>query len=582
MLKNKFLILILGFSALLISVFFSPSFAQTSKGTAGFLSGGGNTTSSNSNFSVPSKGTAGFLSGAGNTTSSNTTFSVPSSDNQSQKEKFSPLIEESKIPQGILSIIQSSPPIFFLEKSFNTTFENYLALSPNQAITLEQTKSLLGEMSVITGINQGMIYVSFVPSSSDIIQSNHPQTSYQVSSTVTQQITTIHNDPPLINPQENVTTSVYKKSKPFFLSVDRADSPVPLPKSTDELQLLMVTSQGVTPVKTITGATRRDIIKATRIFEQNLSNQSEKEVYLPQAKQLYRSIIAPIEQQLQAQNIKNITFVLDDGLRTLPIAALYNEKTNKYLIENYSVGLMPSLSLTDLTPRPRRAILNTKVLAMGSETFTDQKPLPAVPIELSEISQKILTGSMFLNQDFTVDNLKKSLTSQEFNIVHLATHGEFQPGDRSNSFIYFSDQKLTLDQFSQLGLDNPKIDLLVLSACRTAFGDPDSELGFAGLAIKTGARTALGSLWNVSDEGTLALMTMFYDKLKTTPMKAESLRQAQLALLKGNITIRNNELILDNNLKIKLSPTLAKFFKTNKDLRNPYYWSAFTLIGNPW
>ena len=557
MLKNKYFTILFGFSSSLFTfVFLSHSVAQTSKGTAG------------------------FSSGAGNTTSSNTTFSVPSSDSQSQNDTLSTPVEAGKTPQSILSIVQSSPPIVSSETNFNTTFENHLALPPSPPVTLEQTKSLLQQVNGLTGVSQGIIYVSFVPSSSKVSQGSSPQSFYQVASKTIQQVTTIQENDSSINTQGNDITNVYKKTNPFFLSVGQSRTPVP--KLTDELQVLMVTSQGVVPLQTIQGATRSNLFKTIRQFEQKLSLKNDEKDYLPQAKQLYQWIIAPIEQQLKEQNIKNLTFILDNGLRTLPIAALYNEKTNKYVIEDYSVGLMPSLSLTDLTPRPRRDILNTKVLAMGAETFTDQQPLPAVPIELSEISQKILTGSMFLNQDFTVDNLKNSLASQEYNIVHLATHGEFRPGDRSNSYIYFDDQKLNLEQFSKLGLDNPKIDLLVLSACRTAFGDKDAELGFAGLAIKTGARTVLGSLWYVSDEATLALMTMFYQNLKTTPMKSESLRQAQLALLKGSIAIQNNELILDNNLKIKLSPELAKFFKTNKDLRNPYYWSAFTLIGNPW
>ena len=556
MLKNKYFTILFGFSSLFTFVFLSPSVAQTSKVTAG------------------------FSSCAGNTTSSNTTFSVPSSDSQSQNDTLSTPVEAGKTPQSILSIVQSSPPIVSSETNFNTTFENHLALPPSPPVTLEQTKSLLQQVNGLTGVSQGIIYVSFVPSSSKVSQGSSPQSFYQVASKTIQQVTTIQENDSSINTQGNDITNVYKKTNPFFLSVGQSRTPVP--KLTDELQVLMVTSQGVVPLQTIQGATRSNLFKTIRQFEQKLSLKNDEKDYLPQAKQLYQWIIAPIEQQLKEQNIKNLTFILDNGLRTLPIAALYNEKTNKYVIEDYSVGLMPSLSLTDLTPRPRRDILNTKVLAMGAETFTDQQPLPAVPIELSEISQKILTGSMFLNQDFTVDNLKNSLASQEYNIVHLATHGEFRPGDRSNSYIYFDDQKLNLEQFSKLGLDNPKIDLLVLSACRTAFGDKDAELGFAGLAIKTGARTVLGSLWYVSDEATLALMTMFYQNLKTTPMKSESLRQAQLALLKGSIAIQNNELILDNNLKIKLSPELAKFFKTNKDLRNPYYWSAFTLIGNPW
>ena len=59
------------------------------------------------------------------------------------------------------------------------------------------------------------------------------------------------------------------------------------------------------------------------------------------------------------------------------------------------------------------------------------------------------------------------------------------------------------------------MNLLVLSACSTALGDEDAELGFAGLAVASGARSALASLWEVSDEGTLGLMTEFYRLLRT-------------------------------------------------------------------
>ncbi len=554
--KTKFLIAILSLFPLFVT---SPSFAQASKGTAGFLSGAGNTTSSNSNLSVPSFENR---NDTGNT--------------------LSTLSEGTTTQRKLLSIIQNSVPTFNLERNFNTKFENYLALPPSQEISIEQTKSLLQNINQITGKNQAIIYVFFNSLPSNVSQLKSFQPHFQLTQEVVSRANIYPRNTPLINSQKIDKINFSKEDKSFFLSSNEINISQSQAKLTDELQLLMITSQGVVPLITVKGATRREVIKTIRTFEQNLSLNTPKENYLSQAKQLYQWIIKPIEQQLEKQNIENITFILDNGLRTLPIAALFNNQTNKFLIEDYSVGLMPSLSLTDLTPKPRAEIVNTKVLAMGAETFSDQKPLPAVPIELSEITQKILTGSAFLNRDFTVDNLKKSLLSQEFNIVHLATHGEFQPGDRSNSFIYFSDQRLTLDQFSQLGLDNPKIDLLVLSACRTAFGDPDSELGFAGLAVKTGARTALGSLWNVSDEGTLALMTMFYENLKTTPMKAEALRQAQLAFVKGNITINNNELVLDNKLKVTLSPELVSFFNKGKDFRNPYYWSAFTLIGNPW
>jgi CHAT domain-containing protein len=123
------------------------------------------------------------------------------------------------------------------------------------------------------------------------------------------------------------------------------------------------------------------------------------------------------------------------------------------------------------------------------------------------------------------------------------------------------------------------VELLVLSACRTAEGDEEAELGFAGLAVQAGVKSALGSLWYVNDEGTLALMTEFYGKLKEAPIKAEALRQAQLAMIQGKVRLQRGKLITSQGT-FSLPPQLAVV--GDRDLTHPYYWSAFTMIGNPW
>jgi CHAT domain-containing protein len=295
---------------------------------------------------------------------------------------------------------------------------------------------------------------------------------------------------------------------------------------------------------------------------------------------MYQWLITPIEDALKNQKITNLTFILDQGLRSFPLAALYDANSQQYIIEKYSVSLTPSLALTNTTRQDRQG---AQVLGMGADTFSDQNPLPAVPIELTEITKKIWPGQMFLNQDFTVENFKSALNSNRFSIVHLATHGEFKSGDRNNSFVVFSDKKLTLDEFANLGLDRP-IDLLTLSACKTAVGDVTAELGFAGLAVKTGVRTALGSLWYVSDEGTLALMTGFYHELKQSPTKADALRQAQLNLLHKKVSIQNDQMVIgdsNDSLTIPVNVSLRRNLK-QIDISHPYYWSSFTMIGNPW
>ncbi len=136
---------------------------------------------------------------------------------------------------------------------------------------------------------------------------------------------------------------------------------------------------------------------------------------------------------------------------------------------------------------------------------------------------------------------------------------------------------------NQLGWNNPPVELLVLSACRTAVGDQSAELGFAGLAIATGAKSALASLWYVSDASTLGLMTEFYTHLQNSTIKAEALRQAQLAMLRGNVSIEGGELRGSEQQRggLVLSPEISEE-EGDRNFSHPFYWSGFTLVGSSW
>jgi CHAT domain-containing protein len=89
----------------------------------------------------------------------------------------------------------------------------------------------------------------------------------------------------------------------------------------------------------------------------------------------------------------------------------------------------------------------------------------------------------------------------------------------------------------------------------------------------------MGSLWYVSDEGTLGLMTSFYQELKRVPIKAEALQQAQLAMIRGEVRLQGGKLVTSRG-SFPLPPELIKL--GDKNLTHPYYWSAFTMLGNPW
>jgi CHAT domain-containing protein len=115
--------------------------------------------------------------------------------------------------------------------------------------------------------------------------------------------------------------------------------------------------------------------------------------------------------------------------------------------------------------------------------------------------------------------------------------------------------------------------MLTLSACDTAVGN---NLGISGLAVESGARSILASLWAVSDVGTAPLMISFYKAFPNALSKATALRQAQLDLLKGKVKIVNNQILGVDGLAAIALPKGTE----NVDVKHPFFWSSFILVGN--
>jgi CHAT domain-containing protein/tetratricopeptide (TPR) repeat protein len=269
------------------------------------------------------------------------------------------------------------------------------------------------------------------------------------------------------------------------------------------------------------------------------------------SQQVYRWLVQPAEPLLTQSRIKTLVFVLDGTLRNLPMAALYDGKS--YLVEKYGVALTPGLQL--LGPIKPLAFQGTEVLLGGiTEARQGFAALPGVQQELAEIAGEAASETL-LNQTFTLTNLQKQINSTSIPVVHLATHGQFS-SNLQETFILTWDNRLNPQDFKSLFGDrlqneqNP-IELLVLSACQTAEGDKRAALGVAGMAVRSGARSTLATLWAVQDQSTAEFMIAFYKTLaKPGVTKAESMRQAQLTLLQ------------------------------NPDYNHPFYWAPFVLIGN--
>jgi CHAT domain-containing protein len=295
---------------------------------------------------------------------------------------------------------------------------------------------------------------------------------------------------------------------------------------------------------------KEDTERVVSAMYRSLSPVDNAQDRLAQSQKLYDWLIRPAEQDNALKDTKNLVFVLDGHLRNLPMAALHDGK--QYLIEKYAVTLSPGLQLM---ASQSKTTDQAKVVIGGiSDARSGFAALPGVETEVKTIANT-LSSSTLLNQQFTGLALANQVKNSNANIVHLATHGQFS-SRMEDTFLLTWDGRVNVKELSELlrsreGLSAKAIELLVLSACDTAAGDDRAALGLAGLAVKSGARSTIATLWPVKDKAASLLMTQFYSNLKNKNFtKAEALRQAQLHLIQ----------------------------KT--DFREPFFWSGVVLVGN--
>ena len=321
----------------------------------------------------------------------------------------------------------------------------------------------------------------------------------------------------------------------------------------------------------------QEVVKL-RLFLQN-PNSDVKQLEKT-AQQLYDWLIKPIEGELEAGNINHLAFSLDRGLRYIPMAVLHDGE--QYLIEKYTVTTFISAEFTDTEERLPEKIEETSVIGVGVSKVRGYEPLPHVATEIdfivkedrSDDREGIYPGIQLLNELFTFSNLQDNLAGRK--ILHIATHGNFVPGNQYDYFLLLGDgNKLSIRDIQILENYLEDIHLVVLSASETAVGDsfltdPTQEEGveinnLSFYFLSAGVKTVMVSLWRVDDASTSQLMQRFYCTLANeTPSitKAQALRQAQLSLL--------------NNTSLDCQQSTSD----NTDFSHPYYWTPFILIGN--
>ncbi|MCB2156429.1 CHAT domain-containing protein [bacterium] len=217
-------------------------------------------------------------------------------------------------------------------------------------------------------------------------------------------------------------------------------------------------------------------------------------------------------------------------LHLLPFAAIRLDGTP--LIEHVSLFHAPSASVLRYTFGRRGQIAgNLRVLAVGNPRFERaEMNLPFAEKEVERISWTFPDAEVVKGEEATeswvVDHIG------DYGIIHLATHGQYDPKLPLLSGIQLAtdqhtDGELTAREVFGLSL---RADLVALSACQTGLGrisSGDEVVGLNRAFVYAGTRQILSSLWRVDDVSTAVMVKHFYRNVRTMN-RAEALRNAQL------------------------------------------------------
>ena len=314
----------------------------------------------------------------------------------------------------------------------------------------------------------------------------------------------------------------------------------------DRLELLLETANGLKQVRVPVAGEK--LTKEIRSFRR-LIQDSQSQNYLSSAQTLHGWLVAPLQQDLQGAGIHTLVMVADGSLRTIPMGALHDGR--HFLVDSLAVAVTPSLALTDLSAAQRR---KGSLLSVGLTESVEGLSAPRYAESEVQAIRTLYGGKLLMNKQFSAPSLEEEIKDQGVGIVHVASHTVVGTEAR-DSFVLAHDGKITMDRLSQLvGLQQYRqqpLDLLTLSSCEIAAEDDRAALGLSGVAVKTGARTALASLWTSDDETTTELVSEFYRQLQDPALsKAVALQRAQQKIL------------------------------SQRGHTHPSFWAAFLLINN--
>ncbi|MGH9842339.1 MAG: CHAT domain-containing protein [Blastocatellia bacterium] len=289
--------------------------------------------------------------------------------------------------------------------------------------------------------------------------------------------------------------------------------------------------------------------------------------------ELYKLLIEPIADRLEKQ--RPLVIIPDGILHAIPFSALSHPDSNRYLLEDYTVITCPSASVLARTiemAKAKRKQVFDSLLVVSNPKFNKKYYRALKPLLKSENEAERLRGlyavSGHLNREQATE--RKLLEQMDrYDIVHFATHSLINDQNPLLSSIVLTAPKNaqtisgegveddgTMSAYKVFSLKLHRTRLVILASCRSGLMAPSRSNGLGGLAhafFSARVPTVIASLWEVDDESTSELMTLFHRHYREGKMGfSQSLRQAQL--------------------KLRTLP--------DRKWEHPYYWAAFTLSGD--
>ncbi|WP_375560307.1 CHAT domain-containing protein [Bernardetia sp. OM2101] len=283
--------------------------------------------------------------------------------------------------------------------------------------------------------------------------------------------------------------------------------------------------------------------------------------------------------------IQKVVIVPEGNMGKIPFEALFTEKISEkseflkeesysklpFLIKKHTVSY--SYSATLFIEKNEIVQSKTSSIFLFAPITFESRELPSLKGTAQEVKQidSIFQQKNISTSLYTYKQANKTIlfsdSLKNYRFIHLATHGQVNEDnpDLSQIFLTNSDGSTGSLFASDIYALQVGAELVMMSACETGLGKTSKGEGIVGLTrawFYAGADNLTVSLWQVSDEATNKLATIFY---------ATSLEN-----LKNDVSSTTSFQKIDYSSslqKAKLSLLESEKFAA------PYYWAAFILIG---